>query len=108
LRTVLWSYSGTKDFLDDPAFDTASVAQYVTDAFPPSFISAGNGDPLGPQSVLMAAALRAKGVRVDELFFPPDTTPALPHEYQFNLDTGAGQQALERAVAFLNGVMPRD
>ncbi len=107
MRTVLWSYSGTRNFLDDPAFDTASVAQYVNGDFPPTFISAGNGDPLLPQSIAMAETLRDAGVTVDTLFFPEDHDPPLPHEYQFNhFDTPAGQQALERALAFLSGVMP--
>ena len=104
LRTVLWSYSGTRDFQTDPAFATASVLNYVTDAFPPSFISAGNADPLGPQSMALADALKAKGVRVDTLFFPSDHQPPLPHEYQFNLEGDDGKLALERAVAFLQSL----
>jgi acetyl esterase/lipase len=106
LRTVLWSYSGTADFLNDKAFDTVSVSQYVTGAFPPAFISAGNADPLAPQSVGLADALTSKGVAVDSLFFPTDAMPGLPHEYQFNLDTEAGQQALTRTLAFLSRVLP--
>lgn len=106
LRTVLWSYSGTRDFLNDPGFDTASVARYLTAGFPPSFISAGNGDPLLPQSVEMAKVLGAAGVPVDTLFFPDDHAPPLPHEYQFNLDSEAGQEALTRALAFLQRVAP--
>ena len=49
-------------------------------------------------------ALTKLGVRVDALFFPADYEPALPHEYQFNLDTEAGRLALDRSVAFLNGL----
>lgn len=104
MRTVLWSYLGRKDFHDDPRLDTFSVARHVTPAFPPSFISAGNADPLEPHSRALAAALEAKGVKVDALFFPKDYTPALPHEYQFNLDNEAGRQAMERSVAFLQGL----
>ena len=101
LRSVLWSYSGTRDFLDDRAFARGSVTRFVTSAFPPGFISAGNSDPLLPQSKAMVAALAAQGVPVDTLFFPDDREPALPHEYQFNLDTEAGVQALSRSLAFL-------
>jgi len=43
----------------------------------------------------------ARGVKVDALFFPDDYRPALPHEYQFHLDTGAGREALDRTVRFL-------
>lgn len=102
MRTVLWSYSGGRDFATNPRFATASVINYVTPEFPPAFISAGNADPLLPQSRAFAAALALHGVTVDLLFFPDNYSPALPHEYQFNLDTEAGQMALERTVGFLN------
>src|SRR5712672_1972994 len=54
LRTVLWSFSGSKDFKDNPRFAAAWVLNYVTAEFPPAFISAGNGDPLLPQSIALA------------------------------------------------------
>jgi len=101
LTTVMWSYSGTRDFLDDPAYDAFSVRRFVDGAFPPAFITAGNGDPLLSQSEAMAETLKGAGVEVDALFFAPDRTPSLPHEYQFNLDDEAGQEALKRALAFL-------
>ncbi|MGH7493962.1 MAG: hypothetical protein ACREOO_16405 [bacterium] len=66
------------------------------------FISAGNADPLLPQSRAFAETAASLGVHVDSLFFPHDYTPALPHEYQFNLDVDAGQLALERSVKFLS------
>jgi hypothetical protein len=40
----------------------------------------------------MVIGLEALGVVVDSLFFPPDNTPTLPHEYQFNLDIAAGRK----------------
>ena len=101
LRTVLWSYSGSRNFAADPAFASAAVIEYLTAAFPASFISAGNADPLASQSQAFAAALAAHGVRTDALFFPHDYRPALPHEYQFNLDSAAGRLALERSLEFL-------
>lgn len=58
--------------------------------------------PLAPQSHAMAKALEAKQVPVDPLFFPDTYAPALPHAYQFNRDTPAGQQALEQSVRFLS------
>jgi hypothetical protein len=33
-----------------------------------------------------------------------DYTPALTHEYQFNLYTDAGRLALERSLKFLSGL----
>jgi acetyl esterase/lipase len=101
LRTVLWAYSGVRDFLKDERFRLASITSHVTASFPPSFISSGNGDPLAPQAVDLVQRLEALGVPVDSLFFPDDHEPPLPHEYQFNLDTDAGEEALERMVAFV-------
>jgi acetyl esterase len=40
-------------------------------------------------------------VQLDTLFFPEDYRPKLPHEYQFNLDSGAGREALDHTVRFL-------
>jgi acetyl esterase len=106
LNTVLWSYSGHRDFKLNPEFAPASVVNYVDANFPPAFVSAGNDDPLEPQSKELAATLAKHGVRVDALFFPSDYAPALPHEYQFSLDTEAGRTALTRSAAFLHA-LPR-
>lgn len=101
LRTFLWSYSGKKDFLKDSDILPASVIDHVTKDFPPTFITAGNKDPLERQSRLMAKKLQSLGVTTDSLFYNEDYTPALPHEYQFNLDTDAGKKALSTMTTFL-------
>jgi acetyl esterase/lipase len=82
VRTVTWAYSGKRNWSDAPGFEQMSVAREVTSQFPATFISAGNADPLGPQSVLMDNALRKAGVPVHSLFYPPDHEPKLGHEYQ--------------------------
>lgn len=102
IRSVLLAYFGTSNPFDSERITEAAVPRYVTEAFPRSFISVGNGDPLAPQSVVMAQALRDRGVKVETLFFPPETEPKLPHEYQFDLDRPEGRQALDRLTAFLN------
>jgi acetyl esterase len=104
LRTVLWSYSGRRDFANDPRLTTLAVVNYLTPQFPPSFISVGNADPLSQQSRALAAALTALGVRVDSLFFADDYAPRVPHEYQFNLNTDAARLSLERAQEFLTSL----
>ncbi|NJN88663.1 MAG: alpha/beta hydrolase [Leptolyngbyaceae cyanobacterium SL_7_1] len=101
LRTVMWSYSGTKNFLTDPRFQSFSVLDYITSRFPPAFITAGNADPLAPHSIALAKTLTEVGVPIDTLFYPADHTPLLEHEYQFNLDLADGQEALRRILAFL-------
>jgi acetyl esterase len=107
MATTFWSYSGTRNFAANAYFATASVVRHVTPRFPPTFISVGNGDPLLPQSLAFADALAGQGVKVDRLFFAEDHAPALPHEYQFKLDTEGGRLALQRSLAFLAAVTKR-
>lgn len=101
MDTATWAYSGRRDGLKAEHLSQFSVARLVTAEFPPAFISAGNGDPLLPHSRALVEALGRRGVQVDALLFPTDRKPALPHQYQFNLDTDAGREALERAVKFI-------
>ncbi|MEN9919125.1 MAG: hypothetical protein RL662_1561 [Bacteroidota bacterium] len=102
IKTVLWAYSGTEDFINNEYFATTSVVDYITDQFPPSFISVGNNDPLASQSKTLAQKLIVNKVVVDTLFFDDDYQPKLEHEYQFKLETDAAKQALERSIKFIN------
>lgn len=101
LHTVLWAYSGKKYFLTDPQLKQASVINYLTSDFPPSFITAGNDDPLENQSTELAARLAGLKVPTSTLFYPANHEPKLPHEYQFDLDINDGQQALKQMTDFL-------
>lgn len=101
LNSVLWAYSGTKDFRNDQKLQYASVINYVTDDFPPTFITAGNADPLESQSLAFADKLQKLKVTTNTLFYPDNHTPKLPHEYQFNLDNADGRRALSQIVTFL-------
>jgi acetyl esterase len=99
LRTVLWSYTGSRNYLELPYVRLASVTKYVGKNFPPAFISAGNADPLLPHSLALARTLATHGVEVEEFF--PSSSSGLRHQYQFELDKEAARQALERSIDFL-------
>ncbi|WP_133500556.1 alpha/beta hydrolase [Cognatilysobacter terrigena] len=101
VRSTTWAYSGERDGRSKDRLASMSIAPQLTPAFPRTFISAGNADPLGPQSVAMADALTRHGVPVTPLFFPVDYQPPLPHEYQSALGTAAGRDALDRSVQWL-------
>jgi acetyl esterase len=101
VKTMLWSYLGTKDFLNDPRLPQFSITRYITAEFPPMFISVGNNDDLAPQSLQLAELAAARGVFVDSLFFPKTYAPPVSHEFQFVLDSEAGRSALERSIEFL-------
>jgi acetyl esterase len=99
---VGWAYAGTRHYRRDGAFRGGGpVTDLVTGAFPPTFVTAGNGDPLAPQSVAFAGVLEERGVAVDALFYPPDHRPALEHEYQFHFETADAEVALARVLAFI-------
>ena len=106
VNTFLWAYTGTRNYADDPRFMLASINQQVTAAFPPSFVTSGNGDPLEPQARRLVARLDELGVANASLFFAPDHRPAQPHEFQFTLDTDEGRQALNATLAFLREHVP--
>lgn len=108
VRETVRAYTGSRDPESADARQMSTV-DHVTPRFPPAFISGGNGDPLtDSQSRPLAAKLRELGVPVETLFFPADRKPALPHEYQFNLDTEAGHTALRRTLAFLRARLGAD
>ncbi|MBZ5858138.1 alpha/beta hydrolase [Flavihumibacter profundi] len=103
LKTVMWAYFGKKDISNDDYAKTASVTNFLTSSFPPTFISAGNNDPLLPQSKILADKLSTLKISIDTLFFPENHEPALGHEYQFTLDD-AGKFALERSIKYLKSI----
>ena len=103
IHQTAWSYSGTRKWRTSDDFATMGISPYLTASYPAAFITVGNADPLGRQSVALAEALAANETSVTTLFFPSGQTP-LGHEYQFDLDTDAGQAALTRAVAWLKGL----
>lgn len=103
LDISLWAYAGTKNWSSDYVGATMSTIGFVTDELPPTFISGGNHDALTwIQSVPMSKALEDAGVETTEFFFPADSEPKLPHEYQFHLHFDAAQQAFEQTVDFLD------
>ena len=101
IETALWAYIGDKAFRDGPQIEQLSVAHHVTGAFPPIFISVGNADWLAPQSRIFADVVQAQGGQVERFFVPEDHLPKAYHEFQFDLDSDAGQSAMERSVGFI-------
>ena len=85
----------------DPRLAQFAVARHVTSRFPPTLISVGNDDALEPQSHFLAERLTERHVPVDSVFFSPEYTPKVKHEFQFDLGTQAGRLALERSNEFI-------
>ncbi len=104
-RAALRSYLGQRDWAHTEGGQLMSTLHYVTGDFPATWISGGNADPLtASQSRPMASRLAELGVDVTPVFYPDQTDPALPHEYQFHLDLADAQTALTATVTFLDRV----
>jgi acetyl esterase/lipase len=101
--TAIRSYLGRLRH-DDDVTTQGSIPQNVTAAFPPALVSAGNGDPLLPHTLRLVESLEDKAVEHEALLFAEDHEPRLGHEFQFDLDSAAGREALDRAVAFIQRV----
>ena len=102
--TAIWSYLGSSRRHDERITRQGSVSAHISPSFPPAFVSAGNGDPLLPHTLGLVEALDQHGVDHDVLLFDDDHEPRLAHEYQFDLDTPDGREAIDRAVAFIERV----
>lgn len=102
LTTVLWAYTGDRNFLNNERVAYLSIPNYVTSDYPPTFITTGPYDPLLSHSVALAEALEAQGVEVDTLFFPAESTdPSIGHEYQLDLDTPEAREAMKHMIALM-------
>ncbi|MNW60686.1 hypothetical protein D3C74_386910 [compost metagenome] len=77
-----------------------STVLQTTEAYPPSFITSGNDDPLTSQSIELAQVLKRLDVDTETLFFS-NSSEKLGHDYQFDLKSEAGQQAIHSAVRFM-------
>jgi acetyl esterase/lipase len=103
LKTSMWAYAGDKTWAEGATGSTMSTVDWVTEDFPTTYISGGNGDGLTwLQSIPMAKRLDELGVDVTTLFWPAPHEPALPHEYQFHLDMPDAQTALQQTIEFLD------
>ncbi|WP_426593311.1 alpha/beta hydrolase [Cellulomonas sp. McL0617] len=99
--SILWAFTGTSHYLDDPRFAGLSVAGHVTADFPPTFLSCGADDPMMAHQYVMADALETAGVR-HETF----VAPGAGHEYQFDLQTPAAQEAMAKVHTFVATLSP--
>lgn len=97
----VWAYAGTNN-IKDPIIHEMSPFYHVTRSYPATFITGGNGDLLTDvQSKPFSAKLKSLNVPTAELYYPENHQPALPHEYQFNLDNDDGKEALKQIIDFV-------
>ena len=104
LGRVAWAYFGTPNWAETFGRE-ATLANHVTDGFPPAFISDGNTGSFEKQGRAFAEDLRRNGVEV-ETYFPPSDFEVTGHEYQFIMNTPAGMESFRRTLDFLERNVP--
>lgn len=95
-----WAYTGQKDWQNFDDLDQMSPINFINKDFPRSFISAGDIDPLAPQSKEFESKLKMMNIKVDSLYW--ETGHGLNHDYMFDLTKEESITCYERIVAFLN------
>ena len=99
IESVAWAYFGARDWKVRFS-DQATIQNHVTADFPPTFISDGNTLSFEEHGRSLADSLRLEGV-VAETFFVPAEEEKTPHEYQFVMNTPAGEEVFQKTAAFI-------
>ncbi|MCU5499177.1 alpha/beta hydrolase [Bacillus wiedmannii] len=102
MRTAGWAYLGEKNWEGLNETKIASILEHVTKNYPPTFITDGNTASFENQGKSLVSALQKKGVTVDSLFFDKSVSGELGHEFQFKMNTSAGQDTFKEVLEFLN------
>jgi acetyl esterase len=99
-RLFLSSYFGRSDFHADPCIGDISTARHASADFPPTYISAGDADPLESESYQMEAVLRALGVTVHSRYWTGSGLH-LRHGFMSTLDSDAACSVLGDTAQFI-------
>ena len=92
-------YLNTNEIKTDPAVEETNVTEYVTENFPPAFISDGNTGTFYDQAFDMYNTLRGLGVDSEICYFPSQEA-VLNHGYEGN-DTEYSRIMYQRLFEFL-------
>nr|WP_254914289.1 alpha/beta hydrolase [Bacillus thuringiensis] len=102
MRTAGWAYLGEKNWEGLNETKIASILDHVTKNYPPTFITDGNTASFENQGKALASALQREDVLVDSLFFDKNVFGELGHEFQFKMNTSAGQGTFNEVLGFLS------
>ncbi len=103
VNIYMHAYTGRREWWKWDGVEALAPNRWVTERFPPTFLTVGDADPLAKQSLLMEKALNHAGVTTASLYWK---FRFLPHEYQRELHRPEAQEALRRTLAFLRCHVP--
>ncbi|GAA4265996.1 hypothetical protein GCM10022256_16080 [Frondihabitans peucedani] len=100
LRTLLWSYTGVRDWKRFGAIDQLSTTRQITKNYPATYLTVGNADPFRGQSDELTRALNGEHVPHTTRFWAHHST-RLNHEYQFDFTTPEANANYAATLQFL-------
>lgn len=98
--TIGRDLTGVHNWKESKAVEMASIAQHVTEDFPPSYVTDGNAFTFPAQGQALVKSLKQHDVPVHALFFD-DVDHQVLHEYQFSLNTAEAQRSMAETINFL-------
>ena len=93
-------FTGCDDYKSCPSLDLISTQKQVAPGFPAAFVTAGDIDPLEPQSRKFADYLNARGCDCVG-YFHTGTARGLDHDYVFDLSTAYAREAFDLIIDFM-------
>lgn len=96
----IWILTGEKQFEGTEVSARMNTVAQVSSAYPPAFLACGDQDPFLSQAQELIVALAKNGVE-SSAYLPESKEESLGHEFQIQLDTAAGKEAMRRAAQFL-------
>jgi len=101
MSRVGWSYLGKKYWQGTALAQLMTIRSFVTQDFPPAYITDGNAFSFEPQGRALAEALRQAGCMVRTRFWDAEAGE-VAHEYQFAMAQPNAQLCYQDTVSFLN------
>lgn len=103
VNEIGWGITGDKYWREsDEIGDVLNLTQYISENFPPVFITDGNINTFTEQALMYSSELRKKNVKVETLFF--DESIKVGHGYQLKMNTDVSKQSVQKSLNFLNDV----
>ena len=105
--TVARAFIGTKNWKESEKMKQASIKEYITTDFPPTYITDGNTFSFQDQGIAVEEKLKSFGIPVQSLFFK-EIDKEIPHEYQFNYTLQEAKESLQQTIDFIDEQLTGD
>lgn len=103
ISRIGWSYFGKRNWSKHPLVKTVNVTEFVTDKFPPAYITDGNHMSFESHGKELAQTLAEHQVYVKTRFFDKECG-TINHEYQMEQEKDEAMQCFTESVQFLEKV----